>query len=152
MKIKVVKISENIYNANYDVGSIFENSVNFVMNDGMFEDDIEKVTKDKIVSASFRRTFLDKNLSPVTIELSAPIIDDDKFIDLVEKIAVPENVIVKEQDFSLSDYLNKITVVVNEEEYEISKESELGKQLIDVAELDILMSRSNQDIIASIEL
>ncbi len=152
MKIKVVKISENIYNANYDVGSIFENSVNFVMNDGMFEDDIEKVTKDKIVSASFRRTFLDKNLSPVTIELSAPIIDDDKFIDLVEKIAVPENVIVKEQDFSLPDYLNKITVVVNEEEYEISKESELGKQLIDVAELDILMSRSNQDIIASIEL
>ena len=153
MKLENVKISENIYNGVYDVGSIFENSVNLTMDDKIFEDGVSKITKDQILTATFKRTFIDKNLNPVSIELAAPMIDDEILMDLIKKIAVSENVIVKERDFSLDDYLEKITITINnQDEYEIAKESELGKQLISVVALDVLMSKSNYELIASIEL
>lgn len=152
---KTIKISENIYNGHYSGGSIFENSIKIKLTDDLFQKKIESITKDKISSAIFRRSFMDSNLNLVAVEISAPIIENvDTFLHIVEEITKDEYEIKKGQKFNLPDYLNKLTITVNDSdrEYEISKNSELGKILMEVSGLDIMIKKSNQDIIDSIVL
>ena len=151
--MNTIKISENRYNGHYSTGSIFENSINIVLVDDLFQKNIEKVTKDKILSAKFRRSFMDNNLNLVSVEIQAPMIENpDTLLRIVEEISKPEYEIKKDQTFNLRDYLGKLTITINdsEVEYEITKDSEFGKILMEVSGLDIMIKKSNQEIIDSI--
>ncbi len=152
---KTIKISENRYNGHYTGGSVFENSINITMTDDLFQKNVELITKDKILSARFRRSFMDSNLNLVAIEISSPIIENvDTFLNIIEEITKPEYEIKKDYQFNLRDYLDKLTITVNgdDKEYEISKSSELGKIVMEVSGLDIMIKKSNQDIIDSINI
>lgn len=151
--MNTIKISENRYNGHYSTGSIFENSINIVLVDDLFQKNIEKVTKDKILSAKFRRSFMDNNLNLVSVEIQAPMIENpDTLLRIVEEISKPEYEIKKDQKFNLRDYLGKLTITINdsEVEYEITKDSEFGKILMEVSGLDIMIKKSNKEIIDSI--
>ena len=154
MEIKTIKISQNMYNGVYGEGSVFENSVNITMSKGMFGKKVEKVTNDSILKATCRRSFMDNNLNLVTIELPAKKVEDpDHLIKIVEDIAHEKNRIIKEQAFNLQTYLNKYTVIVNDiDEYEIDVHSDLAKELASIIGLDELITQSNRDIIASINI
>lgn len=151
--MNTIKISENRYNGHYSTGSIFENSINIVLVDDLFQKNIEKVTKDKILSAKFRRSFMDNNLNLVSVEIQAPMIENpDTLLHIVEEISKPEYEIKKDQKFNLRDYLGKLTITINDSEieYEITKDSEFGKILMEVSGLDIMIKKSNKEIIDSI--
>lgn len=152
---KTIRISENRYNDHYSIGSVFENSLTIKMTDDLFQKKIESVTNDKISSAIFRRSFMDSNLNLVAIEVASPIIENiDTFLNIITEVTKPEYEIKKGQQFNLSDYLDKLTITVNDsdKEYEISKSSELGKILMELTGLDFMIKKSNQDIIDSISI
>lgn len=153
--MNTIKISENKYNGQYSTGSIFENSINITMSNDLFQKNIEKITKDKILSAKFKRSFMDNNLNLISIEIPSPIIENpDTLLNIVEEIVKPEYEIKKDQQFNLTDYLDKLTITINDSdcEYEISKNSELGKILMEVSGLDIMIKKSNKEIIDSINI
>lgn len=153
--MNTIKISENKYNGHYSTGSVFENSINITMLNDLFQKNVEKITKDKILSAKFRRSFMDNNLNLISIEIPSPIIENpDTLLHIIEEIVKPEYEIQKNQKFNLRDYLEKLTITINgsEIEYEISKNSELGKILMEVSGLDIMIKKSNKEIIESINI
>lgn len=153
--MNTIKISENKYNGHYSTGSIFENSINIAISNDLFHKNIEKITKDKILSAKFRRSFMDNNLNLISIEIPSPIIENpDTLLHIIEEIVKPEYEIQRDQKFNLRDYLEKLTITINgsEIEYEISKNSELGKILMEVSGLDIMIKKSNKEIIESINI
>lgn len=152
---KTIKISENRYNGKYSKGSVFENSLKIKMTDDLFQKKIESVTKDKILSAIFRRSFMDSDLNLVAIEVASPMIENiDTFLNIIMEVTKPEYEIKKGQQFNLPDYLDKLTITVNDsdKEYEISKSSELGKILMELTGLDVMIKKSNRDIIDSINV
>jgi len=151
MNLRNIKISENRYNTVSTEGTICENSITIRLSENI----IEEVTNDSILSASFKRGFIDKNLNVVTIELQAPLIEEvNKLIIALNEVSTPEHLIVKDQNFNLEDYLNKITIAYSDrdETYEIAKDSELGKIILDYSGLDEMMAKSNKEIIDSIEI
>ena len=155
MEAKVIKISDNIYNTTYGVGDVFESSIIITMSQELFQKNIESITKDSIMSAVYRRSFMDSDLNIVTIEIPAPLINEvDKLYNSVERTMSQEYIIIKDEKFDLMDYLNKITIHVNgeETEYEVLKNSELGERIINLSGLGELGVKSNKEIIDMIKL
>lgn len=155
MEIKNIKISENRYNGHFGEGSIFDNSIIIRMSNELFGSDINKVTKDKIASSTFRRSFYDNNMNLVTIEIPAPFIENvDDFMKLINEATSAQYLIVKDNHFDLKDYLNKITIRINdsENEYELLKESELARKIMSISGLTDMKDKSNKDVVNSIDL
>ena len=155
MNIKKVRISENRYNSTGDVGTIMESSVNITMTSSLFGEEVIKLTKDKILYAYFKRSFLDKKLDYVTVSIPAPIIDNVEALDeYIQKVMKPEYEIVKDEHFNLEEYLNKFTISINdgEKEYEVSKSSELGQRIMILSGLATLITMTNNDVINSIDI
>lgn len=155
MELKKIKISENRYNGAYGEGSIFENSITIFMTKDIFKNNVDSITKDKITSAFFRRMFVDKKLNFVAIEIPSPKIENvNEFLDTINKILVEDNKIIKEQSFDLAEYLTKLTITINDSEieYEIAKDSELGKKIITLSGLDVVSSKTNEEVIKAIDL
>lgn len=151
MNLRNIKISENRYNTTASEGSICENSLTIRLS----ENNIEEVTKDSILSASFKRGFVDNNLNIVTIELQAPQIEEvNKLMIAINDASVEEHIIIKNQNFNLEDYLNKLTIAYSdrEETYEIEKDSEIGKTILELSKLGEMISKSNKEIIDSIDI
>ena len=151
MNLKNIKISENRYNSVASEGSICENSITIRLS----ENNIEEITKDSILSASFKRGFIDNNLNIVTVELRAPHIEEvNRLINALNESSTSDYVIVKDQNFNLEDYLNKLTIVYSdrEESYEVSKDSELGKTILELSGLGEMSEKSNKEIIDSIKI
>ena len=155
MEIKKIKFSINLYNGKYQEGSIFESSVNIVMSQNIFDKSVEKITKDAIASATFKRSFMDNNLNLVTIEIPLPIIDDVKHLmSLVDDIVNDDSYkLIKTQSFNLKEYLNKITIKINDvEEYEIDKNTKLAKDILVLSKLEEMATKTNKQIIESIDI
>lgn len=156
MKTKIIKISDNNYNTIYGVGDIFESSIIITMSQELFQKEVENITKDSIMSAVYRRSFMDKNLNIVTIEVPAPMIEKTgELYSIVNSVLIPEYEIVKDENFDLNDYLKKITITVNndsEKEYEVLKDSEIGREIINLSKLYELSSKTNRELIDSIEI
>ena len=155
MEIKKIKFSINLYNGKYQEGSIFESSVNIVMSQNIFDKSVEKITKDAIASATFKRSFMDNNLNLVTIEIPLPIIDDVKHLmSLVDDIVNDDSYkLIKTQSFNLKEYLNKITIKINDvEEYEIDKNIKLAKDILVLSKLEEMATKTNKQIIESIDI
>lgn len=154
MEIKKIKISENIYNGDFSEGSVFESSINIKMAQDIFDKSTEKITKDSINISSYRRTFYNKDMNLVTIELQAPIIEDvSKFMSLINEACSVQYMLVKDNNFNLSDYLNKITIVINDDfEYEVNLDSSLAQQIINMSGLSEMKSKSIEEIIEMINI
>ena len=155
MEAKIIKISNNNYNSTYGAGAVFESSIIITMSQELFQKNIESVTNDSIMSATYRRSFMDNNLNLVTIEIPAPIISEvDKLNNSLEKVLSPEYIIVKDDNFNLEDYLKKITISFDNDsnEYEVREDSELGKIIISLSGLGELDCKSNKEIIDLIQI
>lgn len=151
MNLRNIKISENLYNTVANEGTICENSLTIRLS----ENNIEDVTKDSILSASFKRGFVDNNLNIVTIELPSPqIVEVNKLIIALNEASSDEHLIVKNLNFNLEDYLNKITIAYSDrdETYEVLKDSELGKTILELSGLGEMINKTSKEIIDSIEL
>lgn len=146
-----VIISENIYNGDYDKQSIFENSVIIILNN---DEEVSEIVNDKIYYASFKRTFVDNDLDFISIELPAPIIENYDELEkcFKELISNDDYLINKDLSFNLADYLNKITVIIDDKEYEITKNSEIGSKIIEISRLNDLSKKTNKDIINAISM
>lgn len=146
-----VIISENIYNGDYDKQSVFENSVIIVLNN---DEEVSEIVNDKINSASFKRTFVDNDLDFISIELPAPVIENYDELEkcFKELISNDDYLINKDLSFNLADYLNKITVIIDDKEYEITKDSEIGSKIIEISKLNDLSKKTNKDIINAISM
>lgn len=146
-----VIISENIYNGDYDKQSVFENSVIIVLNN---DEEVSEIVNDKINSASFKRTFVDNDLDFISIELPAPVIENYDELEkcFKELISNDDYLINKDLSFNLADYLNKITVIIDDKEYEITKNSEIGSKIIEISKLNDLSKKTNKDIINAISM
>ncbi len=154
MEIKKIKISENIYNGDYAEESVFENSINIIMSHGIFNKNIEKITKDSINVSNFRRSFYDKNMQLVTIELQGPMIEDvSKFIDLINEACSVKYMLIKDNNFNLADYLNKISIKINDEvEYELAIDNPLAQRIMDMSGLAIMKNKTNKEIVEMINI
>lgn len=155
MNIRKVRISENRYNSTGDVGTIMESSVNITMTSSLFGEEVIKLTKDKILYAYFKRSFLDKKLDYVTVSIPAPVIDNVEALDeCIQKVMKPEYEIIKDEHFNLEDYISKFTISINdgEIEYEITKSSELGQRILILSGLATLITMTNNDVINSIDI
>ena len=151
MRESTIKISENIYNSEIKEGSICENCI--IIN--VSEQSLEKITNDGILSARFRRTFYDNNLNLVSIEIIAPQINEvEKLIKNLRKVEDVKYKIIKDQNFNLSDYLKKLTIKFSfgETSYEIDKEEVLGKEILEMSGLDIMINKSNKEILELIQI
>ena len=151
MNLRNIKISENRYNTVAEEGTICENSLTIRLS----ENNIEEVTKDSILSASFKRGFIDKNLNIVTIEIPSPqIIEVNKLIIALNEASTEEHLIIKNQNFNLEDYLNKLTIAYSDrnETYEIAKDSELGQLILGYSGLGEMIPKTNKEIVDSIEI
>ena len=151
MNLRNIKISENLYNTVANEGTICENSLTIRLS----ENNIEDVTKDSILSASFKRGFVDNNLNIVTIELPSPqIVEVNKLIIALNEASSDEHLIVKNLNFNLEDYLNKITIAYSDrdETYEVLKDSELSKTILELSGLGEMINKTSKEIIDSIEL
>lgn len=151
MNLRNIKISENKYNTVASEGSVCENSITMRLS----ENNIGEVTKDSILSASFKRGFIDNNLNIVTVELPSPQIDEvNKLMNALNEVSTEKYIIVKDNNFNLEDYLNKLTIAYSDraDSYEISKDSELGKTILELSGLGKMCSKSNKEIIDSIEI
>ncbi len=146
-----VIISENIYNGDYDKQSIFENSVIIILNN---DEEVSEIVNDKINYASFKRTFVDNDLDFISIELPAPVIENYDELEkcFKELISNDDYLINKDLSFNLADYLNKITVIIDDKEYEITKDSEIGSKIIEISRLNDLSKKTNKDIINAISM
>lgn len=146
-----VIISENIYKGDYDKQSIFENSVIIILNN---DEEVSEIVNDKIYYASFKRTFVDNDLDFISIELPAPIIENYDELEkcFKELISNDDYLINKDLSFNLADYLNKITVIIDDKEYEITKNSEIGSKIIEISRLNDLSKKTNKDIINAISM
>ncbi len=146
-----VIISENIYNGDYDKQSVFENSVIIVLNN---DEEVSEIVNDKINSASFKRTFVDNDLDFISIELPAPVIENYDELEkcFKELISNDDYLINKDLSFNLADYLNKITVIIDDKEYEITKDSAIGSKIIEISKLNDLSKKTNKDIINAISM
>ncbi len=146
-----VIISENIYKGDYDKQSIFENSVIIILNN---DEEVSEIVNDKINYASFKRTFVDNDLDFISIELPAPIIENYDELEkcFKELISNDDYLINKDLSFNLADYLNKITVIIDDKEYEITKNSEIGSKIIEISRLNDLSKKTNKDIINAISM
>lgn len=146
-----VIISENIYKGDYDKQSIFENSVIIILNN---DEEVSEIVNDKINYASFKRTFVDNDLDFISIELPAPIIENYDELEkcFKELISNDDYLINKDLSFNLADYLNKITVIIDDKEYEITKNSEIGLKIIEISRLNDLSKKTNKDIINAISM
>lgn len=154
MEIKKIKISENIYNGHFSEGSIFENSINIKMSQKMFNKNIEKITNDSINTSSFRRSFYDNSMQLVTVELQGPMIEDvPKFMDLINEACSVKYMLVKDNNFNLAEYLNKITIKINDDvEYELEVNSPLAQKIMDMSGLNVMKNKSTKDIINMINI
>ena len=146
-----VIISENIYNGDYDKQSIFENSVIIILNN---DEEVSEIVNDKINYASFKRTFVDNDLDFISIELPAPMTENYDELEkcFKELISNDDYLINKDLSFNLADYLNKITVIIDDKEYEITKDSEIGSKIIEISRLNDLSKKTNKDIINAISM
>lgn len=154
MEIKTIKISENRYNGHYSSGSIFENSITIIMNNSLFSEEVSELTKDSILSAKFRRSFMDNKLDMITIELPSPKIEEvDILLTLIREVIKPEYEYNKDRKFNIREYVSKMTISINDDKtYEIDQSSELGKQIIELSGLNEMKIKSNKEIIESIKL
>lgn len=155
MEIRKIKISENIYNGDYSEGSIFENSINIKMNQEIFNKEIDKITNDSINTSSFRRSFYDNDMKLVTIELQGPIIEEvPKFMDLINEACSVKYMIVKDNNFNLAEYLNKITIKINDSdvEYEIDINTPLAQKIMNMSGLSTMRDKSTKEIIEMINI
>lgn len=155
MEIKNIKISENIYNGDYAEGSIFENSINIEMSRAIFDESVEKITRDSINASSFKRSFYDNNMQFVTIEIQGPMIEDvSRFMDLINQACSVKYMLIKDNNFNLYDYLNKITIKINdsEVEYELDINSSLAQDIMTMSGLNQMKDKSNKEIIEMINI
>ena len=151
MKARTIKISENIYNSELLEGSICENCIIIKLS----EHNIEKVTRDSVLSAIYRRSFIDKNLNVVSIEIISTKIEKvDELIGSIDSVASDNYEVVKDRNFNLEDYLNKLTITFSDDEteYEVSKDDLLGSIIMDLSGLKFMTEKSNKEIINSIEI
>lgn len=151
MKARTIKISENIYNSELLEGSICENCIIIKLS----EHNIEKVTRDSVLSAIYRRSFIDKNLNVVSIEIISTKIEKvDELIGSIDSVASDNYKVVKDRNFNLEDYLNKLTITFSDDEteYEVSKDDLLGSIIMDLSGLKFMTEKSNKEIINSIEI
>ncbi len=151
MRESTIKISENIYNSEIKEGSICENCI--IIN--VSEQSLEKITNDGILSARFRRSFYDNNLNLVSIEIIAPQINEvEKLIKNLRKVEDVKYKIIKDQNFNLSKHLKKLTIKFSfgETSYEIDKEEVLGKEILEMSGLDIMINKSNKEILELIQI
>lgn len=151
MKARTIKISENIYNSELLEGSICENCIIIKL----AEHNIEKVTRDSVLSAIYRRSFIDKNLNVVSIEIISTMIEKvDELIDSIDSVASDNYKIVKDRNFNLEDYLNKLTITFSDDEteYEVSKNDLVGSIIMELSGLKFMSEKSNKEIINSIEI
>ena len=151
MRESTIKISENIYNSEIKEGSICENCI--IIN--VSEQSLEKITNDGILSARFRRSFYDNNLNLVSIEIIAPQINEvEKLIKNLRKVEDVKYKIIKDQNFNLSEHLKKLTIKFSfgETSYEIDKEEVLGKEILEMSGLDIMINKSNKEILELIQI
>lgn len=155
MEIRKIKISENIYNGDFSGGSIFENSINIRMNQGIFNKEIDRITNDSINTSSFRRSFYDNDMQFITIELQGPIIEDvSKFMDLINEACSVKYMLVKDNNFNLEEYLNKITIQINDSdtEYELDVENPLAQKIMSMSGLSIMKNKTTKEIIEMINI
>ena len=146
MRESTIKIFENIYDSEVKEGSICENCI--IIN--VSEHSLEKITNDGILSARFRRSFYDNNLNLVTVEIVAPQINEvEKLIKNLRKVEDEKYKIVKNRNFSLNEHLKKLTIKFSfgETSYEIGKEEVLGKEILDMSGLNIMINKSNKEIL-----
>lgn len=144
-------ISENIYNGDYGKQSVFENSVIIILNN---DEEVSDIVNDKINSANYKRTFVDNDLDFISIELPAPVIDNyDELEKCLKELTNDDDYLInKDLSFNLADYLNKITVIIDDKEYEVLRDSDLGSKIIKLSKLDELSSKTNKDIINAISM
>lgn len=144
-------ISENIYNGDYGKQSVFENSVIIILNN---DEEVSDIVNDKINSANYKRTFVDNDLDFISIELPAPVIDNyDELEKCLKELTNDDDYLInKDLSFNLADYLNKITVIIDDKEYEVLRDSDLGSKIIKLSKLDELSSKNNKDIINAISM
>lgn len=151
MKESTIIISENIYNSEIKEGSIIENII--IIN--LSEHSIEKITNDGILSAKFRRTFYDNNLNLVSIEVMAPQIDDVAgLVKSLKRIKNEKYEIIKDQNFNLNNHLNKLTIKYSDSkiDYEVLKEDSLGREIMELSKLNIMINKTNKEIIDLIKI
>lgn len=99
----------------------------------------------------YRRSFLDKDLKEVAIELPFDI-NTDELITILNEVHSDENYLRKEWD--KEKFISSITIDWEEElySYDVPINSKIGKEIIKLTKLDEYLNYSNEKIMSFIKI
>lgn len=134
-----ITISSNILEVEKKIGNIIANEV------------IITINNEYSYYTIYRRSFLDKELKVVSVELPLEINTED-LISVLNSVHSDDSLLRK--DWDIEKFSSSITVDWEEElySYDVSLGSKLGKEIIKLTKLDEYLNQSNEKIVSFIKI